>query len=532
MAAVSPDTLAALQAYLANPDGPGFATNLQNFEGNQFGSFSGDPTFGGLYGDQFTKQLLNTPADGSTNPTITLGDPTRGTPISSGNPFYSYFQNLVSQYSPQQQQQFGSPQNNLQINAAPLSATSASLAQNGQLDIPQDILNQAQAWEQANSPTFAAGFNVDNSVPGSGTTQAQYKQNLLDASSGQQNNIVSQVQNDANSSLPLIAQLIKTGIISAAAYAGGPIGAAAAGAFEGGVDSGNLGGALKGGLESGISSYAGGAASSAAGAGAGSAADYGIQTGVGAGLGAGSAYVNGTSPSAGALTGAAGGALGAYSSSPSDSASAANAPTDGVMGSSSDTGSYAGNATPEGSVHLNGGGNLSGAGSISGAESPSFFDNLSSGNISGAASNVGNFVSNNPLTTIGAAALAIGGLNSAINSNSSSAPNISDIALNSPYVPSRDNPLSAPSSLSDLSSLTPEQQESNIATKGVYGGGEGPQENQYFLNLINRQLVDDKGNVGNMSSLAPIDTSYLSQLGLGGYGNTSDLLKGISQYGT
>lgn len=99
-----------------------------------------------------------------------------------------------------------------------------------------------------------------------------------------------------------------------------------------------------------------------------------------------------------------------------------------------------------------------------------------------------------------------------------------------PWAPSRLDQASLPSSLSSLSNLDPNQQASNIATKGVYGGGQGPDENQYFLNLINRQLVDQAGNVGDQNSLPQIDRSYLAQLGLGGYGNSNDLLRGISQY--
>lgn len=99
-----------------------------------------------------------------------------------------------------------------------------------------------------------------------------------------------------------------------------------------------------------------------------------------------------------------------------------------------------------------------------------------------------------------------------------------------PFSPSQSAQMALPPSLSQFSSLNPEQQSTNIATQGVYGGGEGPQENQYFLNLINRRLVDPSNNVGSLSSLHPIESSYLSQLGLGGYQNPTDLLKGISNY--
>lgn len=98
------------------------------------------------------------------------------------------------------------------------------------------------------------------------------------------------------------------------------------------------------------------------------------------------------------------------------------------------------------------------------------------------------------------------------------------------FKPKQQAQLGLPQSLSQFGNLSPDQLTSNIATQGVYGGGNGPQENQYFLNLINRQLVDQSGKTGDMGQLSGIDNSYLSQLGLGGMGNTNDLLKGIQNY--
>lgn len=108
-------------------------------------------------------------------------------------------------------------------------------------------------------------------------------------------------------------------------------------------------------------------------------------------------------------------------------------------------------------------------------------------------------------------------------------------AINAPQGPaafsaSRSPQMGLPQSLSQFSNLDPFQQATNIASKGVYGGGQGGDENKYFLNLINRQLVDDGNNVQGMQNLNPVESSYLSQLGLGGYNNSNDLLKGISQY--
>lgn len=99
------------------------------------------------------------------------------------------------------------------------------------------------------------------------------------------------------------------------------------------------------------------------------------------------------------------------------------------------------------------------------------------------------------------------------------------------FAPSMQPQMGLPQSLSQFGNLTPNQQATNIASKGVYGGGQGPDETNYFLNLMNRQLFDQGGNVnGNTSNIAPVDMSFLNQLGISGSSPT-DLLKGISQYG-
>lgn len=99
------------------------------------------------------------------------------------------------------------------------------------------------------------------------------------------------------------------------------------------------------------------------------------------------------------------------------------------------------------------------------------------------------------------------------------------------FVPKQQTQQDLPSSLSAFGSLSPEQQSSNIATQGVYGGGAGPDEQSYFMNLINRRLVDQAGNVDqNMSDINPIENSYLSQLGLGGYGDSKSLLEAMSKW--
>lgn len=99
----------------------------------------------------------------------------------------------------------------------------------------------------------------------------------------------------------------------------------------------------------------------------------------------------------------------------------------------------------------------------------------------------------------------------------------------SPFSPSQQPEKSLPLSLQgNFGSLTDQQRGSGIATQGVYGGGNGPEENAYYLNLINRRLVDQGGHVASdLSGINPVENSYLSQLGLGGKSNPTDLLQAI-----
>jgi hypothetical protein len=93
------------------------------------------------------------------------------------------------------------------------------------------------------------------------------------------------------------------------------------------------------------------------------------------------------------------------------------------------------------------------------------------------------------------------------------------------WSPTKSSIGSLPSSLSGLSGLSSSQVGSNIATQGMYGSGVGSEENQYFANLMNNKLIDQ-----GIGSLSPIESSYLSQLGLGGNEDTSSLLKALESY--
>lgn len=127
---------------------------------------------------------------------------------------------------------------------------------------------------------------------------------------------------------------------------------------------------------------------------------------------------------------------------------------------------------------------------------------------------------------LGAGSSLIGGLFGGGDKGGSSEP-----SAPSPFQASRDAAMSLPGSLSQFAGADPNQASTNIATQGVFGGGEGPDENKYFLNLINRRLVDDQGQVAkDTSSINPVEGSYLNQLGLGGYSDPNDLLKKIHGY--
>lgn len=100
------------------------------------------------------------------------------------------------------------------------------------------------------------------------------------------------------------------------------------------------------------------------------------------------------------------------------------------------------------------------------------------------------------------------------------------------FNPTREQSQTAPLSFSGLSSFSPEQVGSNIATKGIYGGGQGPQEQSYFVNLMNRRLIDDAGKVDTgLGDISPIENSYLGKLGITG-NNPSNLLQAMSRWRT
>lgn len=66
-----------------------------------------------------------------------------------------------------------------------------------------------------------------------------------------------------------------------------------------------------------------------------------------------------------------------------------------------------------------------------------------------------------------------------------------------------------------FNTLDPMQQRSYLASQGVFGGGIGNQEKDYYLQLLQRNLIDEGGQLGNINqALLPVERNYLSRLGL------------------
>lgn len=78
-----------------------------------------------------------------------------------------------------------------------------------------------------------------------------------------------------------------------------------------------------------------------------------------------------------------------------------------------------------------------------------------------------------------------------------------------------------------FSTLDPTQQRSYLATQGSQGGGIGNEEKDYYLNLLQRNLIDENGQMQNINSaLLPVERNYLSTLGLP-TGDTLSLLQAL-----
>jgi hypothetical protein len=90
------------------------------------------------------------------------------------------------------------------------------------------------------------------------------------------------------------------------------------------------------------------------------------------------------------------------------------------------------------------------------------------------------------------------------------------------FTPKKQEAMSRPASLNEFAGFSPEQERSALATKGI-NSGLGAEENAYYINLLNRTMIGDGGEVNRSSQdfLMPIESQYFSRRGK----NTSDIIK-------
>ncbi len=106
--------------------------------------------------------------------------------------------------------------------------------------------------------------------------------------------------------------------------------------------------------------------------------------------------------------------------------------------------------------------------------------------------------------------------------------------VDTPFVAKRGNEPTKPYDLFNrdvggqmFGSLDPMQQRSYLATQGTQGGGIGDEDKNYYLGLLQRNLIDESGQMGNMNSaLLPVERNYLSRLGLP-TDNTNDFFQAL-----
>lgn len=114
------------------------------------------------------------------------------------------------------------------------------------------------------------------------------------------------------------------------------------------------------------------------------------------------------------------------------------------------------------------------------------------------------------------------------------APNLGAVA--DPFTPTRPTASAQPAGLfgssvggQSFGTLDPTQQRSYLATQGSQGGGLGGDEKDYYMNLLQRNLIDENGQQQNINTaLLPVERNYLSSLGLP-TGNTKDFLQALQQ---
>lgn len=149
---------------------------------------------------------------------------------------------------------------------------------------------------------------------------------------------------------------------------------------------------------------------------------------------------------------------------------------------------------------------------------------------------VKNFVNSIPMIA-GAALGSPTAIAQAFSQISASKPKAADMPSTAPIGPqnaplptSRPDEASLPSGLGQFAGLNPLQTTSGIATEGLYGGGTSGPENNYFINMLQRQLINDKGGYEDYSqNVNPTSEAFLhNNLGLQFDPNTTSLLQSIA----
>lgn len=192
---------------------------------------------------------------------------------------------------------------------------------------------------------------------------------------------------------------------------------------------------------------------------------------------------------------------------------------------------------PSSNPPLNAGESLAGAGSgLAGGmtEAPSSLPSLSAGEALGGASAAGGL--GGLLDSMGSGLSSAKNALSGVMGSSSIAPllgvlvgsqlgqqpqqsyqsNIPDFTTPQ-FQPTQQPEMQMPKGLEFLMNLSPIQQATSLATSGVYGGGNGPDEQKYFMNLENRKLVNQDNSTNSLDTLSPIERSYLQRLGFGSF---------------
>lgn len=133
-----------------------------------------------------------------------------------------------------------------------------------------------------------------------------------------------------------------------------------------------------------------------------------------------------------------------------------------------------------------------------------------------------------------------GNANTAAATAASPAPAAAAPAANLPqaqtFTPTRPAAMTQPADLFGMSvggqqfgTLDPTQQRSYLATQGSQGGGLSGDAKDYYMNLLQRNLIDENGQQQNINSaLLPVERNYLSGLGLP-TGNTQDFFQALQQ---